>query len=571
MTTTYTPPASDLYGIVVVNDIGGIGSYTLGVGTCATPKVLQSGIARPMQNVQNYFEFDQQPHSWCAVGYRLTQSSPSLSVFGDPTGQPYPDCFGDPLGSDTGTQWEAALLVGDCTTGQSPTGDHYAYSPQYAEGASGMIEWDNGNQQLHVDATPITRSTGSQDVVSAWSVALIGGATYTFHFAPTGGAETKLFLFRTSGPDNWYDRTGAELVIGGGGHPQQYTAPADDWYGVVVVNDNGLAGAYTLSVDRCGLATPLEDGDIEITTPGWPSQDFSFLQQEGVWAAVGVRSSEDWNIAVKEHMSGGTPPSSCATGLLSQSTLPNDPQVVDFVVGDFHLNPLGDFHVNAYAGAGSGEGTVEWEFSPYPITHNGALRQFGTDADDVLRVYDVFMVEGHEYQIQFSRINGLADSRFLLFESSGETYWAPRSERVLESSTATTYTPTSTGYHGLVLVNDNGLFGIYEIGISAPTVSAGPGPNPPSSGILTLIPNPTRGAMQVQFELAEAGEVAFEIVDVKGRVVARIDPQELGAGVSVATWNGLTSRGTRPAAGVYFLRMTVGNEVAGGDRFVILR
>ena len=68
------------------------------------------------------------------------------------------------------------------------------------------------------------------------SVYLTAGLTYSFEFNRFG-ADTKLLLFRNPASSTyWVGRSGRVLETTG--LLATYTAPATDWYGIVVVNDD---------------------------------------------------------------------------------------------------------------------------------------------------------------------------------------------------------------------------------------------------------------------------------------------------------------------------------------------
>ncbi len=74
-------------------------------------------------------------------------------------------------------------------------------------------------------------------------------------------------------------------------------------------------------------------------------------------------------------------------------------------------------------------------------------------------------------------------------------------------------------------------------------------------GIDAVIPNPTSGALSVQWSLAREGAVKLVVLDVAGREVARLESGVQAAGRHSTTWN--AHGGTRRAPkGIYFVRFT---------------
>jgi len=70
-------------------------------------------------------------------------------------------------------------------------------------------------------------------------------------------------------------------------------------------------------------------------------------------------------------------------------------------------------------------------------------------------------------------------------------------------------------------------------------------------------PNPSVSGVTVRFALRDAGPARLEVVDVRGRVVARPVDDRYDAGTYAARWDRNTLTGTRAPAGVYFLLLTV--------------
>jgi flagellar hook assembly protein FlgD len=77
--------------------------------------------------------------------------------------------------------------------------------------------------------------------------------------------------------------------------------------------------------------------------------------------------------------------------------------------------------------------------------------------------------------------------------------------------------------------------------------------------------------MSVRLALSVASHVRAEVLDVTGRVVARIADARLGAGEHALRWNGSRHGGQTAAAGLYFLRVVRDGSEARVVRFTRLR
>ena len=73
-------------------------------------------------------------------------------------------------------------------------------------------------------------------------------------------------------------------------------------------------------------------------------------------------------------------------------------------------------------------------------------------------------------------------------------------------------------------------------------------------------PNPASGTLHVPFTLPREARVQLEVIDVQGRVVARLVEGTLPAGQHDVTWN-IAAKGGGAKSGVYFIRLNVPGRV----------
>ncbi len=85
-----------------------------------------------------------------------------------------------------------------------------------------------------------------------------------------------------------------------------------------------------------------------------------------------------------------------------------------------------------------------------------------------------------------------------------------------------------------------------------------------SLGLSVVGPNPTRGGIHFQMPPAVGGLRSVEVLDLLGRVVAKLSPNPDGG----LFWNGRTSAGEAAAPGVYFVRTSQPGPAA---RLVVVR
>ena len=71
--------------------------------------------------------------------------------------------------------------------------------------------------------------------------------------------------------------------------------------------------------------------------------------------------------------------------------------------------------------------------------------------------------------------------------------------------------------------------------------------------------NPFSGSTGLSFSLGRSTDVRLEIFDARGRLVARLQDGELGAGPRILTWDGRDRQGREAPAGVYLYRGRLGS------------
>src|SRR5439155_24473982 len=99
------------------------------------------------------------------------------------------------------------------------------------------------------------------------------------------------------------------------------------------------------------------------------------------------------------------------------------------------------------------------------------------------------------------------------------------------------YNAPSSGYYGVVAVNDNGADGVYDVRVDEGTVAvderdAGP------TALEAVSPNPAHGGARFAFMLAEPGEVDMDVVDMAGRRIVRLAGRHFEPGRHELPWDG---------------------------------
>lgn len=566
--TTYTAPTTGYYGLVEVNDSWADGSYTLGVTTslacgCGggalstlTPVTVPAFGGSDFRSISPVLGY------WTAVGVRPDPGSDwdlQVGYSGSPE-----TCPVSVLASSTRGANFTDVVVADFN---HVTAQDLAVHSLLFNGPGGAtVEWDRnsafGGNALFVNGAQTTEVWGASDVIKCWDVLLSSGVTYTFQFFAS--SNMRLLLFRNPGNGSFFaGRQGAQFEASGN---TLYTAPSSGYYAMVVVKDDNQTGNFALRFGTCWAPDTLQAG-IPISPSG--NYDWgTFSPTPGSWTAVGVRCpTADWDLVQYGSATGATWPDCYApTGATSESS-----SVPDFIVGDFHANPPGDYHVRfkQFTTGFIQSAVAEWTGAATPINVNDPPTTASPADIEVLRMYEAFLVGGRTYQINYVQNPGGTRPLLVFANPIGGEYWAPRSAAVLSTQASTSYTPIRNGVYAFVVANDNAETTGFSLQLT--TVVAGvetPAAYP--TRLLGATPNPGRSDVVVRYSLASSEPVRLELLDLSGRRVWAADEGTRNAG----EWSVALPRrgpdGNRIPAGLYFLNFTVGQRVMDVRKLTLL-
>ena len=528
--------------------------------------LLTSGVPQTVSGNPAYARFAQTTGAYAAVGVRSPDGTNHfLAAYKNSA--PSPSCVTN-LMAQSAVPQAIQVVVSDCRPGHNPAGTRYAQAARLSGTGNPTFEWEAAAVELFAGQPPDS-TRPAPAVLDAWQSFLEGGTTYTLNFERSGAADLKVLVFANPGAGEWSGgRGGAGHLLSITGRTQ-FTPPSSNDYAMVVVNDNGGEGNYSLWVELCQDPDTLHS--TVSTREEYPGR-YLFDAVDPYWQVLGVRSDPgaNWNLAVYD-TGRGSPEPICFGGLLGSSSRTSG---VDLVVGDLLNGPLREFYARQTLASGSGGARLEWDAGPDEIPVNGMPILRTTDSLDVLEVWDVFLLSGASYSIQFTP-SGTAALRWFLFDNpgqgAGQGIWRGRDQAVLSGTGNAGYTATSESWHGFVVVNENGEPGGYTLTMtSTPAVGVGPG-DAPRTALGAISPNPLRGHGTIGYSLAKAARVRIEVIDVAGRRVASLDGGDQPAGPGALSWDGRGERGARLDAGVYFARLFVDEHVVGAARMVLLR
>jgi hypothetical protein len=512
---------------------------------------LVSGTAQTATATPQNLSFNQTANFWTAVGVRSGASSNwNLAVYQATAA--FPTCVSGSLAASSAVSG-VDFVVGDFNSGHDVLGFYYPQVTRLSGSTDGTVEWDSGSNSLTVNGPIVNRTTGPTDVLEVWDVSLLAGHDYRFTFTRTG-ANVKMLLFQSGAGAYWAARSARLIEITAS---TTYTPASSGFFGVVVVNDDGVSGSYTLGVGECRTPDVLTSG-VSVSSSGLAERTYVCSQEATFFTALGARGASDWNLESYSDPTAGTYPT-CLSSQLAASALAAPS--VDFVVGDYTSTVPEPFYARVHLNQdqGSGSARVEWDSGADFIEVNGAAIDRNTDANDVLEVWDTFLTSGQTYNILFNTTG--ANLRLFLFKP-GQT-WVGRSTALLNRAGAATHQPyvaANTGWHGVVVVNEDGGTGSYHLRINQGVVGVNDPQAPVANALQGIAPNPARGPARFDFALREASRVSFQVLDVAGRVVSETPERSWQSGRWSMSWDGRARNGSRLAPGVYFVRMQVAGQ-----------
>lgn len=193
---------------------------------------------------------------------------------------------------------------------------------------------------------------------------------------------------------------------------------------------------------------------------------FVASQQWDSWAAFAVRppAGTDYDLRVYHDNNHNFQVASSGLG----------GSAVDFVVGDYNHNRIGNEHlqVSLFSGPG-GTYNVTWESGTGTLYPNGLYvgTQNWTDYN-VVRTYEVPLFGGETISFTLDVQTAGLDMGFALFRSNGTTYFAGRSSAVASSDAggnganeSFSYTVPADDVYGLVVWSNNAVAGTFDIRI----------------------------------------------------------------------------------------------------------
>ena len=512
-----------------------------------------------------YFSYNQDVIYWNVVAVKSNLVSDwDLGVW-DATA-PDPACVATTLASSsrfTGMDF----VVGDYN--HDPLGTDYARVNRFSGADIGTVMYEAGADILPVNELRFV--SASFPGIEIWDVFLEAGSAYTFFLdmRPEDVTDLRLFLFHNPASAPYWAGRNARVHEQGLEYGYYSTGPAD-WYGLVVEDETGGGGVYGIRIKDCSGPLPLAHGGGVLTQN--PGDVYGLTQGAGVWAGVGVAGgSNTWSAQISQPGIGVHWPA-CWGPLITEDVGAS----TRLVLGDFRVNPPGTYHPGAVKQVlgGVGNAYIEWDDGRNSLVVNGPQVDRTYGESDVFDLWNVDLTAGFEYTLDFQP-SGPALITLLLFGNPGASpYWPQRANRILETTTTTTFTPGATGSYALVVVKDDFLDGAYSLAVSTDLTAIDPagGAVPPITRLRAVTPIPMCDDLRIDFDLSEPAQVRFSIMDVSGRSVMELPVETRPAGNWSERWTGRDGTGRRVPAGAYWIRMSVASRgEVGRQKIIVIR
>lgn len=393
------------------------------------------------------FSFTQSASYWTAVGVRANTGVADWDAYVYSTSSPFPTCVSGLLASSSRSAGTTDVVVGDFNS--NSTGTYLLRARHFsADAVTASVQWDDGADIMPLNGPQNLLIMPSTDVVKCYDVFLEQGKVHHFTFEALGNGKVLLYRNPANAPF-WAGRNGALLTITSSSSGVDFTPPATDWYGLVLVNDGLTDVYYWLTVSLCDPIRPLSS---MVTTQNLNATDYYTMNvQKGPWTAVGTRPDIDatGEQDIRVYSGGSGTPPECFTGLMATANFNGGSANV--VAGDFSANggSFGTWYAASRYGLDAefdpgaktqwdGEGRVMLVNDPY--TSNGSMVP-----TDIVNCWSIWLEAGKSYNLNTNIPQGLYLTAHCIENPGSGAYWSASSLSI------PTMTPNHTGWHAMIL------------------------------------------------------------------------------------------------------------------------
>lgn len=189
----------------------------------------------------------------------------------------------------------------------------------------------------------------------------------------------------------------------------------------------------------------------------------------------------------------------------------------------------------------------------------------------IVDVYEAFLEAGESIRFRLEQHGRIGDLQLHVFPSTPGQIHTPVEEHAIATPDELgvewlDFLAADSGWHPLVVARKSGhsLGSPLEYSLTwAPVASdvAEPEAGPRTLAFLAPAPNPTPGRSRLGFELPYPDRVRIDVFDVRGRRVKTVVDRNFPAGRHHREWSGRDQAGHEVAAGVYYARLSVGDQI----------
>ncbi len=570
-----TPPFVALMSCALILSVVPDGSEAQ---PCPTPTPLASGVSVHATSDPSVYSVTPAEGRWLAVTVRA-QDANNWDLEARDATAPFPTCLSGDLASSAGSGVDLLAMDGRF---RPPQTDYISAGTIGLVGTSARVEYEQPAFEVQPNRPFELVPTGPNDIITVREMLMFHSIPYSIRIYPSASLTAlKVYIFSPVGAGSgWLPKSARQVelaLVPDSENRIDYYPPVNGHHAIVIVNEDGATGDFYLTIGRCPFVASVPAQGVPLLLSGldeWPG----FTPPAPAWAAVGVRGSVghlfNLDVAPSPRSQFG-PYHACTDSILGSQFSGLGTRVV---TADFLTVPLRSYtaHANLEGQPQTTSlGYYEWDGATDEIVVNAGPVAITPPVNNVLDAWSILLDAGVAYDFDLVPDGGATASyELLLFgnPNPGTAYWASLPDAVFQTTGSGMHVPAISGLYGLMVVNDNGGTGGYSLSVTSGSVGVVPGsPRGALSRIRTAAPNPTTGAMRIEFELADAGQAEFRVRDVAGRTVATLSAGPHGAGVATFPWDGATRDGSRIAAGVYFVSLVVDGREADRTRIIVLR
>ncbi|MBZ0268172.1 hypothetical protein K8I85_08445, partial [bacterium] len=547
----FTPPADDVYGLVVWNNTYEGGTFTLEIpwpGGELAEEVPETGLLAP-----GHYTYSPSGGQWSVVGAEATTGATNVDI------KVYDDALA--------TLRNASQMAPGFVDFVAVNYDLETVDPDWmrVERTMGFdayrVEWEQSPDDLLAFTGPLAWDPGH--LVKVWD--LPGGTSMRFVRSYTTGFDDEMFIMQSAdSSQGWRSRIQALAVStsfpGSGQALDVDLAGGVGDEAVVIANGDGGSGTIDLWTGRRYHTS----GDVSTNDPTGPvARFYHYLVENRHWAVFWTRPDDP---AEQTMISAYSDPYFSPGNVLG--TDQTGVGEMNYIMADYNHMIPDSVYVRSWRPAGDSYSRIWFRQGADStiIAYAGAYLatpgtwEYGTRAIP----YDLFLPGGQPVRISVLPRDGDLDYALALFQSSGGAYVGASEDAVAAADDngpgggeSFDFLPPVDDFYGLVLMAHITVGSPHDYTIivePSPLVDV-PSVPAPTELSFAVAPNPSSSSATFRLALPEAATASVDVFDAAGRRVRRVHDGPLPAGLHALVWDGRDDAGRNVGTGVYFARL----------------